>query len=121
MPVRHLFATSQILAQSEASGLTAGRFWSLVGVAVALVGVVVGTRALLRRTGRRSAVAALAAGMAGLVLGGLVVLAAEGGPGTGYGIVGGFLASLIGLVAAVVGAFALRRIQPSLPTSEHRG
>lgn len=112
MSVRHLFATSQILAQSEASGLTAGRFWSLVGVVVALVGVVVGARALLRRTGGRSAVAALAAGMTGLVLGGLVVLTAEGGPGTGYGIVGGFLASGIGLVATVIGAFALRTRGP---------
>ncbi|MET8800479.1 DUF6223 family protein [Nocardia sp. NPDC004568] len=120
MSVHHLFATSQILAQSDVSGLTPGRFWSLVGAAVGLVGVVIGARAVRRRTGRRSAIVALVAGVVGLVLGGLVVLAAEGGPGTGYGIVGGFLALAIGSVAAILGAFALWRIQPSL-TGGDRG
>ncbi len=113
MSVRQLLVTSEILAQSDASGLTAGRFWSLVGVAVGLAGVVIGARAVGRRAGRRSAVVAFAAGLAGLVLGGLVVLAAEGGPGTGYGIVGGFLALGIGSVAAVLGGFALWKLSPS--------
>nr|BFE79161.1 hypothetical protein GCM10020093_017620 [Planobispora longispora] len=41
--------------------------------------------------------------------------AAEGGPGTGYGIVGGFAALAVGLVAMVLGGLALarsRRIAP---------
>lgn len=109
MSVRHLLAASEVLAQSGAAGLTAGRFWSLVGVAVGLAGVIIGVRALLHRTGRRSAITALGAGLVGLVAGGLVVAAAEGGPGTGYGIVGGFLALAVGMVAAVLGVVALKR------------
>ncbi|MEU1545754.1 DUF6223 family protein [Nocardia sp. NPDC005745] len=109
MSVSHVLAASEILARSGASGLTAGRFWSLVGVAVGLVGVVTGGRVLIHHTGRRAAMTALAAGVTGLVIGGLVVAAAEGGPGTGYGIVGGFLALAVGLVAAALGAVALTR------------
>ncbi|MGW4330036.1 DUF6223 family protein [Nocardia sp. NPDC004573] len=52
---------------------------------------------------------ALAAGVSGLVLDGLVVAAVEGGPGTGCGIVGGFVALAVGLVAAVLGAVALKK------------
>lgn len=109
MSVSHLLAASEFLARSNSSGLTAGRFWSLVGVAVGLVGVVIGVRALIHRPGRRSAITAVAAGSVGLVIGGLVVIAAEGGPGTGYGIVGGFLALFVGLMAAALGAVALKR------------
>ncbi|MEU2013980.1 DUF6223 family protein [Nocardia sp. NPDC019302] len=109
MSVSHVLAASEILAQSGASGLTAGRFWSLVGVAVGLAGVVTGVRVLIRHTGHRAATTALAAGVTGLVIGGLVVAAAKGGPGTGYGIVGGFLSLAVGLVAAALGAVALTR------------
>jgi hypothetical protein len=52
---------------------------------------------------------ALGAGLAGMVIGGLVVAAAEGGPGTGYGIVGGFVALVVGLIAMVLGGLALAR------------
>lgn len=109
MSVPHLLATSELLAQAGNSGLTPGRFWSLVGVAVGLLGVVTGVRAVMHRAGRRGAITALAAGVTGLVLGGLVVAAAEGGPGTGYGIVGGFMALAVGLVSAVLGAVALKK------------
>ncbi len=116
MSVRHLLAASEVLARSGSSGLTAGRFWSLVGVAVGLVGVVVGVRALIRGAGRRSAVTALVAGVVGLGIGGLVVVAAEAGPGTGYGIVGGFLALAVGLIAAALGAVVLKRsLRPDRP------
>jgi len=53
-------------------------------------------------------VAALLA-LAGLVIGGLVVAAADGGPGTGNGIVGGFAALVLGLIAMVLGRLALAR------------
>ncbi|WP_084466869.1 DUF6223 family protein [Nocardia arthritidis] len=109
MSVSHMLAASEILAQPGTSGLTAGRFWSLVGVAVGLVGAVTGVRVLIHHTGRRSAMTALAAGVIGLLIGGLVVAAAKGGPGTGYGIVGGFLALAVGLAAATLGAIALNR------------
>jgi hypothetical protein len=114
MSVTHVLTASEVLAQSGASGLTAGRFWSLVGVAVGLVGVVTGVRVLIHHTGRRAAITALATGVTGMAIGGLVVAAAEGGPGTGYGIVGGFLALAVGLVAAALGAVALTRKAKSL-------
>ncbi|QFZ24300.1 hypothetical protein EKG83_17130 [Saccharothrix syringae] len=90
---------------AQTTALTAGRAWSLVGVLLGLVGAVLGAR----RTGRRGAVAALLAGLAGAVVGGLVVAAAEGGPGTGYGIVGGYASLVVGVVAAVLGGVALAR------------
>ncbi|WP_459546172.1 DUF6223 family protein [Nocardia sp. X0981] len=109
MSVHHLLAVAEVPVQSAAAGLTAGRFWSLVGVVAGLAGVIIGVRVLLHRGGRRSALAALVAGLAGLQTGGLVVAAAEGGPGTGYGIVGGFLAVAVGIVATVLGVLALKR------------
>ncbi|MFC6083041.1 DUF6223 family protein [Sphaerisporangium aureirubrum] len=112
-------AAAYVLVQPDpvsTTGLTAGRFWSLVAAALGLAGVVVGGLALARATGRtgtrsrgRGAVAALAAGAAGAAGGGLVVAAAEGGPGTGYGIVGGYVALVIGLISMVLGGLALAR------------
>ena len=47
--------------------------------------------------------------VAGAAIGGLVVAAAEGGPGTGYGIVGGFMALVVGLIGIALGGLALAR------------
>ncbi|WP_405148686.1 DUF6223 family protein [Sphaerisporangium sp. NBC_01403] len=52
---------------------------------------------------------ALAAGLACTVIGGLVVAAADGGPGTGYGIVGGYVDLVVGPIAMVLGGLALAR------------
>jgi hypothetical protein len=52
---------------------------------------------------------ALAAGLVGMAIGGLVVAAADGGPGTGYGIVGGYVALVVGLGAVVLGGLTLSR------------
>ncbi|RSN55208.1 hypothetical protein DMH01_33340 [Amycolatopsis sp. WAC 04182] len=95
-----------------AAYLTSGRLWSLVAALVGVIGVVVGGLALARiRSGntRRGAFVALTAGLLGMAGGGYVVAAAEGGPGTGYGIVGGFVALVIGLLAAILGGLALSR------------
>jgi hypothetical protein len=133
MAVRHLLgaAAAALLAgfglatpaaahptvQSAAVGaatLTTGRLVGSVGALVALAGVIVGGLAMARSTrrvgaGRRGAVVAMMTGLAGVVIGGLVVAAAKGGPGTGYGIVGGFAALAMGLVAAVLGWLVLAR------------
>lgn len=92
-------------------GLTAGRFWSLVAAFVGLAGVVVGGMALARyrRFGRRSHAVALTAGVVGMAIGGGVVAAAEGGPGTGYGIVGGYVALVVGFAAVGLGGLASMR------------
>ena len=85
-----------------------------VAVLVAVVGVVVGRRAWVRSTGghggdRRDAVGALAAGLVAVAVGGYVLAVAQGGPGTGYGVVGGYGALVIGLVATGLGGLALAR------------
>ncbi|WP_043632393.1 DUF6223 family protein [Nonomuraea candida] len=91
--------------------LTSGRTWSLVAALLGLAGVIIGGLALARRAGagRRKAVVALVAGPACAVIGGLVVAVADGGPGTGYGIVGGYLDLALGLLATALGALALAR------------
>jgi len=95
------------LAQSvDAGTLTTGRLVGAVAALVALAGVVAGALAVARHR-RRGATAALATGVAGMAAGGIVVAMAEGGPGTGYGIVGGFAALAIGLVAAALGGLGL--------------
>ncbi|MBE1498687.1 hypothetical protein H4696_005787 [Amycolatopsis lexingtonensis] len=95
-----------IVTAASAYDLTPGRLWSLLGAVLGLAGVVAGGLALRRG---RGAVVALVAGVAGMVVGGWVVAAAKGGPGTGYGIVGGYVALVIGLVAVALGALAAAR------------
>lgn len=110
MSVSHLLA-EHVLGQPAAVSsytLTGGRFWSLVGVALGLAGVVVGGMALSRRGGRK-AIVALVLGLAGAFIGGVVVAAADGGPGTGAGIVGGFVALVVGLIGAGLGWLARAR------------
>ncbi|WP_340688104.1 DUF6223 family protein [Amycolatopsis coloradensis] len=95
-----------------AAYLTPGRLWSLVAALAGVIGVIAGGFALARlRSGttRRAAIVALTAGLSGMAGGGFVVAAAEGGPGTGYGIVGGFVALVIGSLAAILGWLALSR------------
>jgi hypothetical protein len=108
------FASVQQVA-ADAYGLTAGRFWSLLAALVGLAGVVVGglvvarSRRLQSGLWRRGPVTALTAGLVSMIIGGLVVAAAKGGPGTGYGIVGGYVDLVVGLVAVVLGGLALTR------------
>ncbi|MET8764295.1 DUF6223 family protein [Lentzea sp. NPDC004782] len=80
---------------ADVYGLTPGRAWSLVGMVLGVAGVVLSVR--------RLSVAAMACGAVGAVIGGLVVLMARGGPGTGYGIVGGYFALVVGVLAVVLG------------------
>ncbi|MFI9449981.1 DUF6223 family protein [Amycolatopsis sp. NPDC052450] len=113
----------QLLAANEATGayLTAGRLWSLVAVLAGLIGVIAGGLARFRSGGnRRGAFVALTAGLLGMAGGGFVVVAAKGGPGTGYGIVGGFIALAIGLLAAALGVLSLKQAgRPPVARSNH--
>jgi hypothetical protein len=91
---------------SAAYEMTAGRTWSLIGAGAGVFGVVMGVLAL--RRARSGLVATIAGGVA-VLLGLVVVLMAEGGPGTGYGIVGGYVSLVVGVAAAVLGVLASRR------------
>lgn len=86
---------------SAAYDMTTGRTLSLIGV-------VVGALGLLALTRRRGLWAVVLGGI-GAVIGLVVVLMAEGGPGTGYGIVGGFASLVVGVGGLVFGGLAMRR------------
>lgn len=108
MSVRHLLAASTV----DAHTLTGDRLVATAAVLVTLAGAIVGGLVLFRPVGRyrrRGPTVAVVAGVAGLVVGGLVVATADGGPGTGNGIVGGYAAVGIGLIAAILGGLARAR------------
>ncbi|MGW3964104.1 DUF6223 family protein [Amycolatopsis sp. NPDC005003] len=95
-----------VLAAASSYDLTPGRLWSLIAVVFGVAGVAAGVLAVRRG---RGAVVALAGGLVSVVIGGWVVAAAKGGPGTGYGIVGGYVDLVIGAVALVLGGLAVAR------------
>ncbi|MET9230235.1 DUF6223 family protein [Lentzea sp. NPDC003310] len=86
---------------SAAYDMTAGRVWSLIGVVAGVAGLLV----LIRRRG----LWAVVLGAAGAVIGVAVVLMAKGGPGTGYGIVGGYVSAVVGVAAVALGGLVMRR------------
>lgn len=101
-------------AAATVNGLTSQRLWATTGAGLALVGAVIGGLALARPASRfgaggLGAMAALAAGLIGVVNGGLVLTVASGGPGTGNGVVGGAAAVVLGLIAMALGGRALAR------------
>ena len=96
-------------------GPTSRRLWATTAGALALVGVVVGGLALARSVrgigngGRLGAIVALVSGPVAAINGGLVLAVANGGPGSGNGVVGGAGALVLGVIGMALGALALRR------------
>ncbi|SNY48797.1 DUF6223 family protein [Paractinoplanes atraurantiacus] len=88
--------------------MTADRLIATVAALLALAGVIAGIRALTRPA-RLLPLSAVAAGLAGTFTGILVVATADGGPGTGNGVVGGWAALALGPIAAGLGGVALLR------------
>jgi hypothetical protein len=97
-------------AATTVRGLTSRRLWALLADGLALIGVIVGGLALFRAASRRlGALASLAAGLIAGVNGALVLAVADGGPGSGNGVIGGAGALVLGVVAMALGGLALRR------------
>jgi hypothetical protein len=96
-------------AATTVYGLTPQRFWATTIAGLALVGVVIGGLALARPSGRLGAIAALVAGFIAVVSGGLLLALANGGPGTGNGVVGAAGGVVLGLIGMVLGGLALAR------------
>jgi hypothetical protein len=96
-------------------GPTSRRLWATTAGALALVGVGLGGLGLARSVrrvgsdGRLGATVALVAGAVAAINGGLVLAVADGGPGSGNGVVGGAGALVLGAVGMTLGALALRR------------
>nr|WP_296064303.1 DUF6223 family protein [uncultured Actinoplanes sp.] len=112
-----MFASSSLtVAATDVPLLTTDRVVATAAALVALVSTLLGVLALVRSAGRQDArhrrvmpAAALAAAATGFVIGALVVATADGGPGTGNGVVGGWAAVVLGLAGAALGGLALRR------------
>jgi len=102
-------------AATTVYGLTLRRLWAATVAVLAVVGVVIGGLALARPAsrfiacGRLGAIAALVAGLIAVVNGGLVLAIANGGPGSGNGVVGGAAALVLGLIDMVLGGLAMGR------------
>jgi uncharacterized protein DUF6223 len=97
----------------DASTLTSDRLLATAAALLALSGAIMGVLALARsatQTRRRRAIAAVSAGLPSTLAGILVVATADGGPGTGNGIVGGYAAIAFGLIAAGLGLLTLSRV-----------
>jgi hypothetical protein len=97
------------LTEPTVYGWTPGRVAGSAAALVALAGVIIGGIAIARPGNPFRATVALAGGLTGIVGGGLVVALAKGGPGAGYGIVGGYVAIAIGLIATILGWMARAR------------
>ncbi|WP_159846978.1 DUF6223 family protein [Nocardia sp. CY41] len=111
-------ATAHASAQPTAAAVTTlstGRLAGSAAALIAVLGVVVGALAVARvgRFGTRAsdAVIAAVAGLTGMVVGGFVVLTADGGLGTGNGLGGGVVAMTVGLIGMVLGGTALIRFR----------
>ncbi|MEU8818339.1 DUF6223 family protein [Actinoplanes sp. NPDC048796] len=95
---------------------TTDRLIATVAALLTLAGVIAGILALIRPPGRSAGLRpaiALAAGAVGALTGVLVVATADGGPGTGNGVVGGWAAVALGPIAAGLGVLALLRLRRS--------
>jgi hypothetical protein len=80
-----------------------------VAIALALIGVGLGVWAL-RSVGRRGvAIASAVLSLAGLVVGVVALLGADGGVGTGNGRGGAIVSIVLGVVGLVIGGLALAR------------
>lgn len=123
-------AFGQRLPAAAITILGSGRLGPTASAVLGLVGVVVGALALNRSrhssfagSGSTTAIdrwgptAAVAFGTIGLIFGGLFLATADGGPGTGNGVVGSVAALAFGPVAIVLGV----RARGSGSTSEIPG
>ena len=98
-------------------GPTARRLWATGVVVLALCGVIAGGLAVARPAGRFGSmswrVAIVMTGVIALINGGLVLAVANGGPGSGNGVVGGAAALVLGLTAIVLGSLRVVRARAS--------
>ena len=112
-----LFTGQAVFALDVPAGeITSGRARALVGVAVALVSIIVGGLALMRPASRLGSVGAIAApvlGLIGIVLGVLHLSASTGGFGTGGGRLGAIVGLVLGLIGVGLGGLALARARRS--------
>lgn len=107
MLVHHLFTAAIGVGPLT---LTSARFWAAVAALLGLAGVIIGMRALRRAaSGRTGARVAMVAGLVAVIGGAVNLAIADGGPGTGNGVVAGGMAIVLGLLAGVLGGLVVAR------------
>ena len=96
-------------------GLTSRRLWALAVIVVALISLIIGWQTMRQaasrssnpRKGKWKAIVVIVAGLITVINGGLNLATANGGPGTGNGVVGSAMALVLGLTASTLGGLAL--------------
>jgi hypothetical protein len=106
-------------AATTVRGPTSRRLWATTAAVLALTGASAGAIALARPSGRfgtRPAnVCSALLGSVGAINGGLVLAVADGGPGSGNGVVGGAAALVLGVVAVAFACLGLTRSRSAAP------
>lgn len=95
-------------AATTVMGVTYQRVWASIAALLALMSVISGMVAVTRRR-PRLAIAAVIAGLIGAINGGLVLAVADGGPGSGNGVIGAAAAFVLGIAAMALGGIAVVR------------
>lgn len=101
-------------ARNLVYGPTPKRVWAVIFILVSLIGVLTGgfshgRHRLATPKGKIMAIAAMTAGLLGVVSGTVNLASATGGPGTGNGVVGSAMAIVLGAVSILLGGVALIR------------
>lgn len=101
-------------AATTVQGPTTRRLWATSASVLALISVVIGGLAVVRSASfgtaaRLGMILALAAGLVAVINGALVLAVANGGLGSGNGVVGGAVALALGLIGMIMGGLALSR------------
>lgn len=116
VPVEPAVAYASVQLVAADHGMTSGRLGPTLTALMGLLGLIAGGVALVRATGRtgsrggkKQAISALVLGTSSLGLGTLFAAQADGGPGTGNGIVGAWLAMLLGVIGLTLAVLALAR------------
>lgn len=103
------------------TGMTSGRLGPTLTALVGLVGVIAGGLALARarrdKAGNRAGTVALTTGAIAVPAGAWFAVTADGGPGTGNGIVGAWIAIALGLIGAALGGVSLARTRAAAGTA----
>jgi hypothetical protein len=99
---------SQELIVAAGYGLTSGRLLATAAALLGLAGVVAGVLARSRFR-RRGALVAVSSGVLATVGGAVTLAVADGGPGTGNGVVGAWAAVVLGPVAIALGGLVMSR------------
>jgi len=98
-------------------GSTPRRVWATAAMILALAGVTMGGLSLRRslsntdKVKQRNSIIALILGVSAIMSGGLNLAMANGGPGSGNGVVGGAIAIVLGILAIALGGILQIRIR----------